>query len=111
MDFKLLGNRIREQRKQFNITQEKLAEAVDLSHPYVAQIERGVRGVNIENLIKIASYLKVSVEYLLYDYIDAEPKKTEDELSNQWMELVAGISPAKKKRMIAIMQEITKHIE
>ena len=41
MEQKTLGRRIREERLKLNLTQEKLAEDVDLSMAYIGQIERG----------------------------------------------------------------------
>lgn len=38
-----LGRRIREERLKLNLTQEKLAEDVNLSMAYIGQIERGER--------------------------------------------------------------------
>ena len=38
---KKLGKRIKEERKKANLTQEKLAELVDLSTDYIGYIERG----------------------------------------------------------------------
>ncbi|MBQ4326972.1 MAG: helix-turn-helix transcriptional regulator, partial [Clostridia bacterium] len=50
MDYTALGKRIREERLKLNLTQEQLAEDVDLSTAYIGQIERGERRVSLENL-------------------------------------------------------------
>lgn len=41
MDYKKLGERIREERRRLNLTQAQLAEAVDISNTYMGAIERG----------------------------------------------------------------------
>lgn len=41
MDYKALGRRIREERLKRNLTQEQLAEAIEISNSYMGQIERG----------------------------------------------------------------------
>lgn len=41
MDYKRLGERIREERKRLNLTQAQLAEAIDISDTYMGAIERG----------------------------------------------------------------------
>ena len=46
MEQKTLGRRIREERLKLNLTQEKLAEDVDLSMAYIGQIEVGRRGIS-----------------------------------------------------------------
>lgn len=67
MIYKLLGKRIKLERQKNNLTQEQLAEKVDISSSYMGQIERGERNVTIDNLIRIANILNVSIDYLLQD--------------------------------------------
>ena len=42
MEHQSLGKRIREERLKLNLTQEKLAEDVNLSTAYIGQIERWI---------------------------------------------------------------------
>ncbi len=65
MDYISLGKRIREERIKFHLTQEKLAEDINLSPAYVGQIERGERSVTLDKLVKISNRLGVTVDYLL----------------------------------------------
>lgn len=67
MDYKALGNRIRHERHKFELTQEELAEKVNVTTAYIGQIERGERKFSIETLVNISSILNVSVDYLLLD--------------------------------------------
>lgn len=67
MDYVALGNRIKNKRLENNLTQEQLAESVDISAVYVGQIERGDRHMTIDTLVKIANVLHVSIEELLKD--------------------------------------------
>ena len=76
MDRVLLGKRIREERLRQNLTQEILAEDIDLTTAYVGQIERGERNVTLENLIKLANRLSVTVDYLLSDSISDNDDST-----------------------------------
>ena len=69
---KALGRRIREERLKLNLTQEKLAEDVDLSMAYIGQIERGERSLTLDNLVAVANRLGVTVDYLLSDSIAAK---------------------------------------
>ena len=64
-----LGKRIREERLKLNLTQEKLAEDVNLSTAYIGQIERGERSLTLDNLIAVVKRLGVSVDYLLSDSV------------------------------------------
>ena len=49
---KLLGNRIKEIRKERKITQEKLAELIDIEPNNVSKIENGKNYPSAENLAK-----------------------------------------------------------
>jgi transcriptional regulator with XRE-family HTH domain len=50
------------------ISQEKLAERSGLHRTYVADIERGVRNVSIENVEKLAGALELSISVLFAQY-------------------------------------------
>ena len=67
MDFLALGARIKNKRLEKNLTQEQLAEKVDLSAVYIGQIERGERKMTIQTLVKLANVLETSIEELLSD--------------------------------------------
>lgn len=69
MDYSLLGKRIREERLRLNLTQEKLAEDINISTAYLGQIERGERSVTLDKLIPLANRLGVTIDFLLSDYI------------------------------------------
>ncbi len=66
MDYKKLGQRIRAERTGLNLTREKLAELLDLSPNFVGHIERGEKKMSLETLVRIASALHVSLDYLVY---------------------------------------------
>jgi transcriptional regulator with XRE-family HTH domain len=72
VDYSLLGKRIREERLRLNLTQEKLAEDINISTAYLGQIERGERSVTLEKLIPLANRLGVTVDFLLTDYISPD---------------------------------------
>jgi transcriptional regulator with XRE-family HTH domain len=73
MDYSLLGKRIREERLRLNLTQEKLAEDVNISTAYLGQIERGERSITLDKLIPLVNRLGVTVDFLLADYISPNP--------------------------------------
>ena len=65
MDYIMLGKQIREIRRQRHLTQEKLAEKVDLSVPYISHLERGSKKPSLEVLTRLAESLGVTVDQLL----------------------------------------------
>ena len=72
MQYSDFGRRIREERKKLGMTQEKLAEDVNLSTAYIGQIERGERSPTLETVVAIANRLGVTVDYLLSDSVEPD---------------------------------------
>lgn len=70
MNQKAIGRRIKAAREKKQLTQEQLAELVDLSTMHVSVIERGVKLPKLETLINIANVLDVSADVLLQDVIN-----------------------------------------
>lgn len=62
---KEIGIRIRNRRKEFCLTQEKLAELLNISVKHFSEVERGLAGLSLENLIKLSDILCVSIDYLV----------------------------------------------
>lgn len=64
---KTFGARVRELRKESNISQEKLAELASLHRTYIGAVERGERNLSLFNIVKIAKALGISVTELFID--------------------------------------------
>lgn len=60
------GEKIRAGRKRAKLTQEKLAEKVNISPTYLSEIENDHKQAGRDVLCSIAEVLDVSVDYLLY---------------------------------------------
>ena len=69
LNYSFLGKRIREERLRLNLTQERLAEEINISTAYLGQVERGERHITLDKLIPLSNRLGVSVDFLLSDYI------------------------------------------
>ena len=59
-----LGDFIRDQRDQAQMSLRQLAKAADVSNPYLSQVERGLRKPSAEILTRIAQGLRISAESL-----------------------------------------------
>ncbi len=66
-ELRKLGERVREQRRNRGLTQEALAEALDLSVAYVSLIERGGRNPPYTTVVAIARALDVSMSRIVAD--------------------------------------------
>lgn len=60
-----IGARIFEVRKKRRITQEELAEKMDVSIQMISNLERGKKAVRPENIVKLCEVLSVSADYIL----------------------------------------------
>lgn len=61
------GSRVRDIRKQKNITQEKLAKKLDFSHASaISFIENGKRRLDAEKIPTLANALGVSIDELFF---------------------------------------------
>ena len=80
-----IGSRIAERRKQMSLTQEKLAELMDVSIQMISNLERGNKAIKIDNLIRLCSVLQISTDYVLTG------KRTETE-SNELAEKLSRLS-------------------
>lgn len=69
LDYKAIGKRIKIARIQIDLTQEKLAEYVNLSPSHMSNIETGTTKVSLTTIVNIANALSVSVDDLLCDNV------------------------------------------
>ena len=81
MNQKAIGRRIKTARETTRLTQEQLAELVDLSPMHVSVIERGVKLPKLETLINIANVLDVPADVLLQDVVNNQTKLCASEAS------------------------------
>ena len=63
---KVFGENVRHYRKLKNLTQERLAEMIDVSPKHLGVIERGEAFVSAELLEKLSSFLEIPVSSLFY---------------------------------------------
>ncbi len=62
---RVLAQNIRAYRKQAGLTQERLAEQADLHPVFISMLERGVKTVSLDALVRVAKALNVSPVDLL----------------------------------------------
>lgn len=60
-----LASNIKEARQIKNVSQEQLAEIIDVNQAFVSQLERGVRVPTVAVLEQIADALDCSLDYLV----------------------------------------------
>ena len=98
-----IGTRIAQLRKNHNLTQEQLAEKLDISIKHCSSVERGVSRLSLEYLIEISNLFDVSLDYLV---------KGISTDSNEFQNIVSVIPPtiisllhSNNKQELILLQE------
>lgn len=92
----LLGNMIREGRERLHLTQEELAEKVQVNLTHYGNIERGTGNPSLPLFIEIVKILNLSVDAYLY------PEKAHsDDVSQQIIRLLCQCSERERKIILA----------
>lgn len=60
-----MGKRMKEKRKSLHLTQELMAEKLNISVKHYGGVERGTAGLSLENLIEVSNILGVGLDYLI----------------------------------------------
>lgn len=100
IDYKLIGDRIRTERKRKDITQESLAEKLDVTIGYVSQVERGITKISLDLLGKISSILECDIATLVTGSVPNDERYITDEIHNE----AKRLSPKKKKMLLEIIK-------
>lgn len=65
LDFKAIGNGIREQRQRFGYSQDALAEMLGVTHQAISRWEQGEAMPTVENLAELCSLFDIGFDELL----------------------------------------------
>ena len=107
MDYKRLGERIREERKRLNLTQAQLAEDIDISDTYMGAIERGERSLTLDTLVRLVNRLGVTVDYMLADSVS----DTDSNIMEQFKQITDGQPLERKQMAINVLRSIFSYFE
>lgn len=64
---KIIGQRIKNARLKAGLTQEKLAEAVDLSVQHLSKVENGRKGLTLATATRITNALGITLDLLVHE--------------------------------------------
>lgn len=95
-----MGNRLRNYRSSAHITQEKMAELLDISIKHYSEVERGIKGLSVENLIKLSKISGISIDYLL----KGDP--TDHTVPDTLIEIYESCPLDKRQSFIKLMQDL-----
>ena len=100
IDYKLIGERVKESRINKGWTQEMLSEKIDVCVGYVSRIEKGSQ-VNLKRLAQISLALDVQMEYL----VAGVSAKANNYLDEELYGILINCTP-EKQRLIYNMAKI-----
>lgn len=65
LDYSLIGRRIKKRRKRLSLTQEQVAERIDISSQHMSNIERAVSIPSTEVIMRLAAALDTTPDEFL----------------------------------------------
>lgn len=104
LDYTVIGDRIRKARIQNKLTQEDLAEELDVSVAFISRIERGNAHINLTRLSEICSILNISEGTIL----NGTSMDSTNYLSKEFHELFETCSTETQKLIYDIAKLIIK---
>ena len=104
LDYLTIGRRIHRLRKRAAITQQMLAEKIGTSTAYISQLERGTKGISIENLVNIANALGVTVDTILGDSMRHFPQQPDSDFN----EIMRDCSTFERRVLIESLRELKR---
>ncbi len=102
LDYSVIGQRIKQARLAKNMTQEDLAEMIDISVAFLSRVERGNSHINLKRLNQLCGLLDVTEGYLLNGASNSDTNY----LNKEFSELLSKCSPNKQKLIYNVAQVI-----
>ena len=101
-----IGARLREARNQRKLTQEQLAEMLDIGTTYISDIERGAKFPSLSLFIKIVDALGVSSDYILRGEIEAGKNCVYDDITKK----LDGLTPKQRLGVADLIDAYIKNL-
>lgn len=104
LNYREIGKRIQNKRKELKITQEKLSEIIDVSPSYISEIERGSSICSLSTIVNIAKNLDVSLDYLVFGI-------TEKNIDRVFIDILSTIPNKNKDLYISLCENIAQSLK
>ncbi|MFP5110079.1 helix-turn-helix domain-containing protein [Neobacillus sp. C211] len=95
-----INERIKNRRKELNMSQAELADQVGLKPPAISQYESGARRPSFEVLRKLSFALKVSTEYLLSGLTKEKTQEPLEHSDRVILRIVNSLSQQDKEKLV-----------
>ena len=104
IEYSVIGSRIKQARLAKNMTQEDLADKIDISVAFLSRVERGNSHINLKRLNQLCGLLDVSEGYLL----NGASSSSENYLDKEFTDLIKSVSPEKQKLIYNVAKTIAE---
>lgn len=104
LDYTIIGERLKKARIDKHLTQENLAEKLDVSVAFLSRVERGSSHINLKRLSQLCNLLGVSEGYIL----NGVSSTSSNYLTSEFEEILNSASPEKQKLIYEIAKVIVK---
>lgn len=106
-DTKASGKRIKQLRQEMNLSQEQLAEKINVSQNMIAKIECGLRRPSVDFLIELAEFFEISLHYIVIGTSEeATDKKRHIEEAIEQIDQMMELLQNKKKELLEMKEEL-----
>ena len=96
-----LGNRIKERRKELDLTQDDLAKSLKVTPQHISAIEQDKRIPSLNMLVELAKMLGVSTDWLL----SGQEGLINDPISA--IKALKDLSAKSKKALVSMVEELS----
>ena len=104
LDYNIIGERLKKARIDKNMTQEKLAEQIDVSVAFLSRVERGTSHINLKRLTQICEILGVSEGSVL----NGVSSNSDNYLASEFNNILNSVSSDKQKLIYKIAKVISE---
>ena len=104
IDYSVIGKRLKQARLAKNMTQEDLAEELDISVAFLSRVERGNSHINLKRLTQICEILGVSEGSIL----NGVSSNSNNYLTSEFNEILNSVSSDKQKLIYKIAKVISE---
>ena len=98
LDYKLIGQRLKKARLSKGLTQDNLAEKLNVSVAYLSRIETGSIRINLPRLNEICTELEITESFVL----SGTAENSNAYLNTEFSDLLKNIPPEKQKLLYKI---------
>ena len=102
-DLKECGKRIQQFRQEMNLSQEELAEKLNVSQNTIAKIECGLRRPSIDFLIELSMFFNTSMNYLVFG---VHPEDVEKETAKKEIDAAIEKLLVKKEELLQMKKDL-----